>query len=859
MNGNPTETGRSTFLSELFRPVDIASVALFRFFFGAIMLWETLRYYFYGHIEAWWIDPRFHATYLGFGWVQPWPGNGMHYHFAALALLALLIALGLFYRVAIVLFFLGFSYVFLLEKAQYLNHFYLVCLISFLLMFIPAQRGFSLDARWRRGMPGPHIPAWALWMLRIQIGIPYFYGGLAKLAGDWLAGEPLRTWLAQNTDFPLIGSLFTEEWVVYFFSYSGLIFDLVIVPLLIWRRTRLVAFFFAIFFHLTNSDLFDIGIFPWFMMVASTLYFHPSWPRMLWAKVRRIPMRPYQPDGECPSARVSLERRFIMGALAIYLAVQLLVPLRHHLYPGSITWNGQGYYISWHMKLTSYQGITRFFATDPDSGANWEVDPEEYLSQRQYHSLLGHPDIIVQASKLMAEDLRAKGHPRVEIRVQAEMSLNGRRPQWLINPEVDLAAQKRSLKPATWFMPLVVPLSEKIFFDPQALSRTQWASFQEGEWVIVEERFLSPDGSVGKRRKKQILSFIDEVRLHLTTFSEGDGKFDETGNTQPAELGKIPAALYMKVSGTRTEGMVIGERTLPCEVISYTMDDPVNGWKGRLDLWQTEDIEVPYRNLTVLGPSLALLEDVVKAVYQIEMEHQTGRFTSEITALNQLVSAGGQNLICMEETLHFDVTQDDKPISGLSRRWLSSAIPGHVAKMERQVRVDGVEHVEGMIVLDMRSGTGVGRTALEDSLVEALKRYYRGMASETPEEQVAAMNNMFPERADFSVLFPGQAEKVWRFMTPALVNLVKNTPEMARASSRIGEVHSIELIDVRKNDTTVQARAALALIPEDVPAFLAVTVRQNGSSWTGPFLFVNGRWIRIPGFENIPQYLSQNN
>ncbi|MDA2923355.1 HTTM domain-containing protein, partial [Acidobacteria bacterium AH-259-L09] len=199
-----------SFWERFLAPVDIASLVYFRIAFGAIMLWEVWRYFSHNWISPVWMAPTFRFTYWGFDWIKPWPGDGLYLHFYALGLLSLLIILGLFYRFSTTLFFLGFTYCFLLEKTRYLNHFYLVCLISFLLIFVPAHRAFSLDALRRPSRRSDTAPAWALWLLRAQIGIVYFYGGVAKLNSDWLAGEPLRHWLATRTDFPLIGRYFTQ-------------------------------------------------------------------------------------------------------------------------------------------------------------------------------------------------------------------------------------------------------------------------------------------------------------------------------------------------------------------------------------------------------------------------------------------------------------------------------------------------------------------------------------------------------------------------------------------------------------------------------------------------------------------------
>ena len=292
---DPVEGRARRFLRELgyrlFQPVDGASLAVFRILFGSIMVWEVYRYFSHDWIQRYWVEPSFHFTYHGFGWVEPLPGRWMEVLFAVLGALAVCIALGLFYRVAAALFFVAFTYTFLLEQARYLNHFYLVCLLSFLLAIVPAHRVWSVDAalskpRWRET-----VPTWSLWLLRAQIGAVFFFAGVAKLNGDWLHGEPLRMWLAARTDFAIIGRFFTEEWAPWLFSYGGLLFDLAVIPLLIWPRTRPLAFLAAVGFHMTNQQLFSIGIFPFLALGTALLFFPPDWPRFRWLRARRRPPR----------------------------------------------------------------------------------------------------------------------------------------------------------------------------------------------------------------------------------------------------------------------------------------------------------------------------------------------------------------------------------------------------------------------------------------------------------------------------------------------------------------------------------------------------------------------------------------
>ncbi|MBK9125756.1 MAG: HTTM domain-containing protein [Chloroflexi bacterium] len=195
----------------LFDPIDIAPLVFFRVAFGVLMLWEVWRYFNFTRIERYYIFPEYNFPYYGFDWLQPLPGDGMFVLFHVLGGLSVLIMLGAFYRASMAVFWLCFTYVFLLDKAQYLNHFYLVSLVSGLLIFVPAHRALSVDAWLRPSIRSQTAPNWALWLLRGQMAVVYFFGGLAKINADWFAGQPLRIWMGARTDFPLIGGLFTEE------------------------------------------------------------------------------------------------------------------------------------------------------------------------------------------------------------------------------------------------------------------------------------------------------------------------------------------------------------------------------------------------------------------------------------------------------------------------------------------------------------------------------------------------------------------------------------------------------------------------------------------------------------------------
>ena len=434
----------------LFSPVDGASLAVFRIIFGTIMLVEVLRYssHEWEWVRAYYIDPIFHFTYYGFGWVKPWPGNGMYWHFVLIGIASVGVMLGAWYRFSAVLLFATFTYVFLLDQAYYLNHFYMICLLSLLMIFIPAHRLLSIDAWLRPAKRSDDVPAWTRWLLLAQLSIVYFYAGVAKLNGDWIHGEPMRSWLAERVDTPLIGRFFMEEWVVLLFNYGGLAFDLFIVPLLLWKRTRLVAFLWVMAFHMLNMVLFNIGIFPWLMLLATLLFFPPNWPRVVFKRWRRVCKEPLAIQPRFP--------RLTVGLIAAYMIIQLAVPLRHLVHHGSVHWTEEGHRFSWHMKLRDKQATARFFVTDPQSRQTWEVAPRLYLTERQTQKMSTRPDMILQMAHHIACDQAAKrgiDHP-LEVRARVMASLHGRDRQLLVDPTVNLAGERRSLASARWILPL---------------------------------------------------------------------------------------------------------------------------------------------------------------------------------------------------------------------------------------------------------------------------------------------------------------------------------------------------------------------------------------------------------------------
>lgn len=429
------------------RLVDASSLAAFRVFFGTMMLLGVARFAAKGWIEELYLRPTFRFHFDGFAWVEPWPVWGLppwtlYLHFALMGVAALAIALGLFYRIAAGVFFVLFTYVELLDKTTYLNHYYLVSLISFLLIFLPLHRCFSLDA-WRRPSRRSRVvPLWVLGTLRMQLGLVYVFAGLAKLKPDWLVrGEPLATWLHTYAHLPAIGPILARPEVALAMSWTGALFDLGVVPCLLWKRTRLYAYFVLVVFHALTGALFYIGLFPWVMIVLTTLFLDPAWPRVLLHRAASM-LAP----GEARPVRLGpgMRRRYLPTRLptalllTLYFVPQVLLPLRQHFYPGNPCWTELGYRFAWNVMLMEKTGHVEYRAVVEGLDRTLRVHPRDELTTFQVRMMSTQPDMIVEYAQHIGRRLGRRFGRRVQVYADAYASLNGRTSRRLIDPSADL-------------------------------------------------------------------------------------------------------------------------------------------------------------------------------------------------------------------------------------------------------------------------------------------------------------------------------------------------------------------------------------------------------------------------------------
>src|SRR5690606_18076050 len=118
------------------------------------------------------------------------------------------------------------------------------------------------------------MPRWVWVAIVLQMWIVYTYAAIAKMYPDWFNGNFSRVLMSSKADYWLVGELLQQSWTHFSITWFGFLFDLLIIPLMLWKRTRVPAFIAAIFFHLFNSFIFHIGIFP-YLALALFIFFFP--------------------------------------------------------------------------------------------------------------------------------------------------------------------------------------------------------------------------------------------------------------------------------------------------------------------------------------------------------------------------------------------------------------------------------------------------------------------------------------------------------------------------------------------------------------------------------------------------------
>ncbi|MBC7746042.1 MAG: HTTM domain-containing protein [Flavobacterium sp.] len=431
-----------------------APLAIFRLALGLILFISIVRFWSRGWIYELYIKPTHFFPFYGFDFIKPL-GNYTYLLFALCGISALCTAAGFLYRFTSILLFLSFTYIELIDKSTYLNHYYFISVVLLMMVFLPANRYFSVDAYRNKKILAGQIPKWTLDSLKLIILILYFYAGLAKLNSDWiLHALPLKIWLPAKNDTPIIGFLFNYPWISYMFSWFGCVYDLLIGFLLWNKRTRAFAYSTVVIFHGLTAILFPIGMFPYIMIVTALIFFSAEYHLNLINKLNIIMTLP---DCFIDPKAISYYKKsvdtLLICCFVVFFTIQMLMPFRYMLYPGELFWTEEGYRFSWRVMLMEKAGYAQFTVKD-GTGKREIVNNTEFLTPLQEKMMSAQPDMILQFAHIIRDHYTRLGFIDPQVYIDSYVALNGRRGKVLVNPQTDLAKEHESFEPKTWILPL---------------------------------------------------------------------------------------------------------------------------------------------------------------------------------------------------------------------------------------------------------------------------------------------------------------------------------------------------------------------------------------------------------------------
>jgi hypothetical protein len=449
----------------ILKKTQIAPLVVFRIIFGLMMAISTLRFILKGWVEDLYITPTYYFTYYGFDWVKPLDGSYMYLLFILLFISSISIMIGLFYRFNIILYFLIFTYIELIDKTNYLNHYYFISCISFLLIFLPAHRNFSLDSFFGICTRKTSCQSWIINCIKLQIGIVYFYAGLSKLNYHWLIeAEPLINWLKHLSDFPVIGNLFMYDSTAYLFSWFGAIFDLTIFFILINNRFRIWGYMMVVIFHVFTSIMFPIGVFPLVMIASTLIFFSDKFQNNIIGLISKIFfLRRKEENSILVDYNYPYYLKKIIGFIYIlFFTIQLLLPFRFLLYPGKLFWTEQGYRFSWRVMLIEKAGYAKFYVHEPKKDRKMMIDNSDFLTPQQEKMMATQPDMILQYAHFLNSEfsdsliVESNGEeiylqsPKITAKVEVSLFNDGSKT--FIDPNINLSNKERGFKNKDWII-----------------------------------------------------------------------------------------------------------------------------------------------------------------------------------------------------------------------------------------------------------------------------------------------------------------------------------------------------------------------------------------------------------------------
>lgn len=433
------------------KPVAHTPILVFRIVFSLCLLIQTYYFLSEGFINENIIKPF--TLFPFFESIQPIENitvfNILINPMMILAYIMLLSNIGMLFnkvsRMSTFIFFICFTYFWLLDKGYFNNHYYFISIICFLIALINPKSSFKQNI---------YVPRISLFCLQAMVFIIYFLAGVNKLNPYWLIDMQPMSHILETQSNATGNTFFINPIVLSIMNYGGVFYDLSIGFLLFCKPTRLLGFILVFVFNIINYFLFkeigEIGVFPLIMISTLILFINPQSLNDLFKlnKKPKIEIR---------------QNKWVNIVIICFLLIQIILPFRHLLIKGHVDYNTMGQRFSWRMKTMykkpytdghiqfdvflqpnnlNLQPLTSFSLYQIEKFSQDNKLPKMYLTEKQKTALFYYPDMLpVFAKKTKELILQHNKMPDafdIVIKAKCEMGFMGRAPQSVINSSVDL-------------------------------------------------------------------------------------------------------------------------------------------------------------------------------------------------------------------------------------------------------------------------------------------------------------------------------------------------------------------------------------------------------------------------------------
>jgi hypothetical protein len=410
-----------------FDSVSAHYLGFFRLFAFGLIAAEIIQYSNRGYPEAYLIASRVRFPYELIPINVAFTQGSLNMLLGIVILSAVLCSIGLYFRVFRWVFLLSFGFYFFQDKMLWNNHWYLFLLLGISSLFFDMSTAYSVSRVLKPVNKFETVPRLVYQALALQVGSAYLFGGIAKLNADWLFHfEPVHMFLQQRSNYFILGSIFSSNAAPMIFAIGGALYDLCIVFVLLNRRTFKFGIAATVVFNITNALIFDIGMFPFFMLASNLLF------------IGATTVKHSLTSNEPPSI---LTNRTHGALFSVFLLFQLIFPLRQFLYQGNPSWIGRAERFSWRMMIqTKSMDVFEFYLVDKTTGKSTPIDLRTFMYPPQVIGCIAFPEMIGQLALQLKEYFEESGRKNFEVRAIIKVGLNGRPAQLLVDPNMDLSA-----------------------------------------------------------------------------------------------------------------------------------------------------------------------------------------------------------------------------------------------------------------------------------------------------------------------------------------------------------------------------------------------------------------------------------